>query len=36
MEGVIVWAIAEERVLDDPLARADAGTLWVLLGGPAL
>ena len=34
--GIIVWAVADERVLDDPLARADAATLWVLLGGPGL
>ncbi|WP_254062983.1 low temperature requirement protein A [Caulobacter sp. S45] len=34
--GIIVAAVADERVLDHPWARADLGTAAVVLGGPAL
>jgi low temperature requirement protein LtrA len=34
--GIIVAAAADERVLEDPAARGDAATAWLVLGGTAL
>jgi low temperature requirement protein LtrA len=34
--GVIVWAVADQEVMLLPLRSADPGTVWVLLGGPAI
>lgn len=34
--GIIVTAAADERVLDEPTARGDGVTAWLILGGTAL
>jgi low temperature requirement protein LtrA len=34
--GIIVAAAADERVLEDPAARGETSTAWLILGGTAL